>query len=319
MDAIWASGTSHEEPRWKGLRRLKLFFALSRTPHGLLDMATPGMAALLWLGAFPSAGTIALGLMTAFAGYTAVYALNDVVDSRSDRKKIQRGGFQDSENYLDAAILRHPLAQGLLSFNEALLWVIFWALLAVLGAYLLNPFCVIIFAAGCILEILYCYMWDISPLRVVVSGAVKTCGPIAAVFAVDPAPSFGLSAMLFLWLFFWEVGGQNIPNDWAEIEEDKLFNAKTVLVTYGPRVASAIVIGSLGFTVTISFFLFRARLGLVPSVAALLVGFLLLMPPAYKLFLKRSRPQALVLFNRASYYPMLLLLVVSFGILFIPN
>src|SRR5690606_26058705 len=29
--------------------RLKLFLALSRTPHGLLDMATPAMGALLWL------------------------------------------------------------------------------------------------------------------------------------------------------------------------------------------------------------------------------------------------------------------------------
>lgn len=301
MDTALAS--IREDTRWKGLRRLKLFFALSRTPHGLLDMATPGLAALLWLGAFPSIRTIVLGLLTAFAGYTAVYALNDVVDFRADRKKLQGGGFQDSKNYLDAAILRHPLATGMLSMSEALAWVIFWALLAAFGAFLLNPFCVVIFASGCLLEILYCRMWDVTPLRVLVSGGVKTCGPIAAVFAVDPAPSFGLSAMLFLWLFFWEVGGQNIPNDWAEIEEDKMFKAKTVLVTYGPTIAGAVVIGSLGLTVFISFFLFDTRLGLVPSIAALLAGGLLLMPPAYNLLRKRARPQALVLFNRASYHP----------------
>ena len=63
-----------------GLARLKLFFALSRTPHGLLDMCTPAFGALLWLGHFPPVATIVIGIITTFAGYTAVYALNDVVD-----------------------------------------------------------------------------------------------------------------------------------------------------------------------------------------------------------------------------------------------
>ena len=31
-----------------GLSELKLFFALSRTPHGVLDMATPALGALVW-------------------------------------------------------------------------------------------------------------------------------------------------------------------------------------------------------------------------------------------------------------------------------
>ena len=60
--------------QYTGLSRLKLFFALSRTPHGLLDMATPAVSALLWLGDFPTLKVIALGLVTAFSGYTAVYA-----------------------------------------------------------------------------------------------------------------------------------------------------------------------------------------------------------------------------------------------------
>ncbi|MHB9098256.1 MAG: hypothetical protein ACYC5X_10605 [Syntrophales bacterium] len=38
-----------------GLSELKLFCPLSRTPHGLLDMATTALAALLWLGAVPAA------------------------------------------------------------------------------------------------------------------------------------------------------------------------------------------------------------------------------------------------------------------------
>ena len=108
MNNIYASTT------YKGLSRLKLFWALSRTPHGLLDMTTPAFAALLWLGQFPPLKVVVLGLITTFAGYTCVYALNDVVDYQADKEKLERGGFQNSENYLDAVMIRHPMAQGFL-------------------------------------------------------------------------------------------------------------------------------------------------------------------------------------------------------------
>ena len=61
-------------------QRLKMFLALSRTPHGVIDMAAPALAALLCLGRFPSPAVTIVGLLTVFAGYTAVYALNDLVD-----------------------------------------------------------------------------------------------------------------------------------------------------------------------------------------------------------------------------------------------
>jgi len=103
-----------------GLSRLKLFFALSRTPHGLLDMCTPAFGALLWLGHFPPVQLVVIGLITTFAGYTAVYALNDVIDYKADREKAAMGGFSKSESYLDGVLVRHPMAQGLLSFKEGL-------------------------------------------------------------------------------------------------------------------------------------------------------------------------------------------------------
>ena len=28
--------------------------------------------------------------------------------------------------------------------------------------------------------------------------------------------------LIFFWLFFWEIGGQNIPADWHDIEESYL-------------------------------------------------------------------------------------------------
>ena len=95
-----------------GLQKLKLFLALSRTPHGLLDMATPALGALLWLGRFPAFDVIFIGLITTFAGYTAVYALNDVIDYRVDKDKLKLCGNTGVDCDLDAAMVRHPMAQG---------------------------------------------------------------------------------------------------------------------------------------------------------------------------------------------------------------
>jgi 4-hydroxybenzoate polyprenyltransferase len=304
--------------RPRGIAKLKLFFALSRTPHGLLDMATPGLAALLWLGEFPPFGTIALGLITAFAGYTAVYALNDLVDYRTDNEKLRSGGFQDSRNYLDAAIIRHPLAQGFLSIKEGFIWAAAWCVVALFGAFFLNPVCTLIFLAGCTLEIVYCLMWKVTPFRNLVSGVVKTCGPIAGVFAVDRDPSLFFLVLLFFWLFFWEIGGQNIPNDWAEIEEDQKFEARTMLVRYGAATASTIILGALFFAVGVNLWLLGVsvpRLALPSLAVSFVIGLMLLLLPAYRLYRTRERQDALTLFKRASYYPLACLILVSIRIL----
>jgi 4-hydroxybenzoate polyprenyltransferase len=276
-------------------------------------MATPGLAALLWLDAFPPLKVIILGLITAFAGYTAVYALNDVIDYRADREKLRRGGFGDSDNYLDAVMVRHPVAQGILSLREGILWVSAWAILALFGAYLLNPVCSLIFITGCALETIYCLMWRTSHLRTIVSGAVKTSGGVAAVFAVDPNPSPFFVIMLFLWLFFWEIGGQNIPADWTDVEEDRSVEAKTIPVRFGPEWANAIILSCLVLAIATNVVLVRSASSRfeLPYVAAFfLAGFYLLLIPAYRLYKTKKRLHAQALFNRASYYPLALLLVV---------
>lgn len=297
-----------------GLSHLRLFFALSRTPHALLDMATPCLAALLWLGTFPPVRVILLGLITVFAGYTSVYALNDVINHRSDREKVQQGGFQDAGNYLDGVMVRHPLAHGLMGLGESLCWTVGWAVLAVVGAYLLNPVCVLVFAGGCALEAVYCLMWRMSWLRSIVSGAVKTSGAVAAVFAVDPQPSSSFLLFLFLWLFFWEIGGQNIPNDWTDIEEDRRVQAKTIPVRFGPEPAAGFIVCLLMITPMANYILLRLtpyRFGLPYLAACIMAGIYLLLFPAYRLFKTKERNHAIALFNKASYYPLVLLAVVT--------
>ncbi len=299
--------------RFSGLSRLKLFFALSRTPHGLLDMCTPGFGALLWLGEFPSIFVIVIGLITTFAGYTAVYALNDVIDYKVDKEKAAKGGLSNTDGDLDGILVRHPMAQGYLSFREGVFWSAAWSLLALIGALILNPICVVIFVGGCALETVYCLLWRVSPFRTFISGAVKTSGALAAVFAVDPNPSGPYLVVLFLLLFFWEIGGQNIPNDWADHEEDSRMRAKTIPIRWGLPVANQLILITIILTLGMSMIVFsysRSDYGIFYSVLALATGGYLLLLPALKLNKTRDRADAMALFNRASYYPLALLGIV---------
>ncbi len=300
---------------------MKLFFALSRTPHGLIDMAAPALAALLCLGHFPSPGIAFVGLITVFAGYTTVYALNDLVDYRADRQKVGAGAFAGQPGYadLDSLLLRHPMATGALTLPAALAWTVAWAAIALAGAYWLNPVCLYIFLLGCLLESLYCLLWRVTPLRTLINGVVKTLGPVAAVYAVNPDPPLALSGTLFLWIFLWEIGGQNIPNDWSDIEEDRRFNAQTIPVKLGTRRAELLSLGALVGALFFNFALLWASPLVFPPVfllAVLAANIYLLLWPALKMAENGSRKTAMALFNKASYHPLAVLALVLVRLLF---
>ena len=205
---------------------MKRFFALSRTTHGILDIATPSFVALLWLGKFPEWQVILLSVFTAFAAYTATYALNDLVGITVDREKFS-GGINPGYS-VEASNLRYPLAQNALSYRSGLLWFVIWFVLALIGSYLLNPAVVVILVAATILEVVYCLLHKVTYLRTLVSGLVKSSGPIAAIYVVDTHPAFPLQLLVLAWVFFWEIGGQNVPADWNDTVEDKRVNAKTI-------------------------------------------------------------------------------------------
>ncbi len=251
--------------------------------------------------------------MTAFAGYTAVYALNDIVDYRQDRLAVRQEGLCPANGDLDAILVRHPMACGFLSFREGLTWTVSWAAIAVIGAYLLNPVCLWIFAAGCALETIYCLLWRVSHYRAIVSGAVKTLGAVAAIFAVDPHPSAAFLTMLFLCFFFWEIGGQNIPNDWTDVETDSRSGAKTIPVLLGTHRSSLIILGSILLALPLNTAVFQLSPVHYPPtylIAALAAGIYLLLLPALRLWGSRSSQDAMKLFNRGSYYPLFLMGIV---------
>ncbi len=296
---------------------MKRFFALSRTTHGILDIAAPGFCALLWLGRFPQWQVILLSLLTAFAAYTAVYALNDLVGIAVDREKF-KGGINAGYS-VEASALRYPLAQNALTIREGVLWFAGWFLLAMLGCYLLNPAITIILATAAALEVVYCLLFKVTYLRTLVSGLVKSSGPIAAVFVVDRHPSPYLLLLIFAWMFFWEIGGQNVPADWNDTAEDQRVHAKTIPIHFGTKRAGLIVLIALALTVLTGLLLpltSPANLGLPYLLASALVGFILLLKPAYQLYQTQGGRQAAKLFDNASYYPLAQLALISAFVLF---
>ncbi len=264
------------------------------------------------------AGRIALaGIVTAFSGYACVYALNDIVDCSEDRRRLKLG-CRDYGDYLDAAMLRHPVAQCAISMRAAIAWATAWGALALAGAIFLKPVCGGIFAGAAILETGYCLLGRVTPLRVLLSGIVKCAGPLAAIFAVDPAPSPWRLLLFFVWLVLWEIGGQNIPSDWSDVDEDRALGHKTLPVLLDAVLASRFVLAALCGSVVASILLgvtesFAATAVLLGSSAAAGLGLLIL--PAVQLARTRRRSDAMVVFNRASFYPVCLLAGVSLSVI----
>jgi len=295
---------------------MKRFFALSRTTHGVLDLAMPGFVALLWLGAFPTWQVILLSLFTAFAGYTAIYALNDLAGIAVDKEKFA-GGINAGYS-VEASDMRYPLAQKVLSYKEGLLWFAVWFIAALIGSYFLNPIIVVILIAAAILEVIYVLLLKVTYLRTFVSGLVKSSGPIAAIYVVNPNPPIQLVLLVLAWIFLWEIGGQNVPADWNDTVEDKRVHAKTIPLQLGTKTAGWIVVVTLLLTVIISLFLpivSPLNLGWLYLLASAAAGAYLLLRPAFQLSREHEGRQAAKLFDSASLYPMAQLTIITLFVL----
>jgi 4-hydroxybenzoate polyprenyltransferase len=290
------------------------YFTLSRTTHGLLDISAPAFCALLWMGAFPPWPIILLSLATAFAAYTSIYTLNDLVGLRFDREKFAAGGRVNQGYSVDCSERRHPLARNEICVRNAMLWAGFWFALALVGSYRLNPVIVVVLVLAALVEVLYVRLLKVTHLRAALSGLVKTSGPIAAILVVDTTPDPGRLLLMVMWLFFWEIGGQNIPSDWNDTVEDGRVRARTIPLQLGLASAGRIILASLSFTVLSSAFLpliSPGRLGLLYVAASLVVGYWLLLRPGLLLYRVREGTLAARLFDSASYYPLANLALIS--------
>ena len=102
--------------------QLKMLLGFSRVAQASLSVAQPFAAALIALHGFPPIDRLLLGLSAAWAGFLAVFALNDLLDIEMDRVRFAHlRGYDDFD--LDSAMVRHPLAQEQLSFGLGAAWV----------------------------------------------------------------------------------------------------------------------------------------------------------------------------------------------------
>jgi 4-hydroxybenzoate polyprenyltransferase len=119
-------------------------------------------------------------------------------------------------------------------------------------------------------------------------------------------------------MFFWEIGGQNVPNDWSDIGEDTRFQAQTVPIRLGLEQANVIIFGSIILTIMLSGILLvlsNVAFELPFILAFAFVGLYFLLLPTIKLYRSEESSYAMILFNKASYYPLALLVVVVIKLL----
>ena len=112
----------------------------------------------------------------------------------------------------------------------------------------------------------------------------------------------------------WEIGGQNIPADWTDIEEDRQLNAQTIPVCLGLERANFIILWSIILAMILTvilFFVTRVRFEIPYILATVFTGGYLLLNPAVKLYKTKERREVMTLFNKASYYPVSLLAIVT--------
>ena len=288
----------------EGVRK---FFGLSRMTHSVLDIAHPAMGALLVFGGFPSASTVVIGLLAAFAGFTAVFALNDVMDCGVDCEKMSKLTGKKECFDIDSVGYRHPIAQGALSFNAALGWVGVWGLLSLSLAFLLRPLCAALMVTALLLEIGYCRLLRVTHWKGILSGSMVAVGGLAGVYAVVAAPPLAFVLVFFAWAFAWEVGCRNIPNDWSDIEEDINLGIRTVPVRYGRRAASWISFSLLCLTVAASLIfpvVVPVKHPILFLAGAVAAGAVLLIVPAVRWARDQKIESAMHLFNRACFYPL---------------
>jgi 4-hydroxybenzoate polyprenyltransferase len=299
-------------------KRLRVYFGFSRMSHSVLDIGHPAVGALLVLGVFPPLPVILIGFVAAFAGFTAVFALNDLMDYKVDTERIERYQRSFSSFDIDVLGVRHPIAQKMLTFYRGLAWVLFWGLLSLTSAYVLNPLCCAILLAAVAIEIAYCMLLRVTHWKGLLSGIMVGVGALAGVFAVTTEPSPAFLVLFFLWAACWEFGARNIPNDWTDLEEDIHLGIRTIPVRYGRVFSSRLSFLVICLTVLVSLFL---PLSLSwPKVmffeaGALVIGGFFLIVPAWKWVRDQSTDSAMSLFNRACTYPAAMVLLAGVSLL----
>ncbi|MGP2440308.1 UbiA prenyltransferase family protein [Streptomyces sp. JW3] len=293
----------------------KALFAFSRGTQATLSVAQPLIAALI-ADDRPAPQRLAAAALAAFAGFFAVFALNDLLDIDMDRRRFAHPRPYEGTD-LDGVGGRHPLARGRLSRRAALAWIGGLGLVAVVITALLSWVCVALFAVAALLQVLYCRLATVTPYKFLVSGVMVAVGGSVGWFTVSTVVDPLRLGLFLVWMAAWEIGGRNIPNDLADLDEDRHLGVRTLPVVHGPRAGAATACGFLLVAGAASCALAWVALGSFGPpglVGTVLVTAATLVRPGLALLRRPEPPLALAVFNRASFQPVGVLAVLAVGL-----
>ncbi len=287
--------------------------------HSILDVPYLAVGAVLAVGGVPPLRIVALGLVSAFAGLTAIFGLNDMMDHRVDALKMKAVAGTPASFDLDSLGFRHPVAQGKLSIRAGVTWVVFWGVLSFATAWLVRPACAWLLLAAAVLEAAYCSLLRVTPWKTILSGCNVAVGGLAGLYAVASTPSPRLAFLYFVWSLAWEMGCRNIPNDWTDFNEDRALGIKTLAIRYGLSRAARISFAAMA-TVVLCAALFPLvspfanwpvyELGSLGAAAWLLVF------PSLRWQRELSRESAQAFFNKACFYPLAIFAALALAVAF---
>ncbi|MEO3765122.1 UbiA family prenyltransferase [Streptomyces sp. B5E4] len=283
----------------------RALYGFSRGNQALLSIAQPLVGALLATDD-PAPGRLTAAVFATAAAFFAVFAANDLFDARLDRRSAAMAHTRAAPD-IDSAGGRHPLAQGRLRFAAGLAWVLLLGGIALAVAVALSWVCAVLFVCAALLEAAYCRLATVTAYKFLLSGAMVAIGACAGWFAFSGTVDPLRLGLLAVWMAAWEIGGRNIPNDLADVDEDTPLGIKTVPIVYGPRAAARLSAALLLLTaatacaLAVTAWPFYGAVGL--AVTALTAIPTLVLPAAH-LLRHPEGPTALTVFNRASFHPL---------------
>ena len=162
-------------------------FDLSRGRQATISIAQPGLAAVLAAGGMPGARVVAIGLVAAWAGFFAVFSLNDVLDRRVDAAALRAGKAEDERLRPRRRVSASPAGAGHshLCVSRCSGWQVsrWWPPSAPGSSARCASPCS---ARRVALEVLYCGLRSVTWVKTVISGVMVGCGGLAGWAAVAP-------------------------------------------------------------------------------------------------------------------------------------
>lgn len=281
--------------------KLRALLGFSRIMISSFALAQAALASVLALKGLPSVKVILLGSIACLSGSYALTATNDLFDYKIDKERLKH--LRTVEGFdVGQIFIRQPLARGVICFHTAIIWILSLSTISLIFAYLIKPSLVLVSLIIGLLVVTYSVMSRLSILKLIVVATLVSLGAAAGWLAVSNQ-SF-LLLIFVLWMFFWEIGGRNIPNDFTDIEEDRELELKTIPVEYGRKKASKIcfscLLVSFGISIAVAIL---ADISQFFVVAVCLLGITMLLIPGYRLLRKPEPQVSLRLFNFACFYP----------------